>query len=535
MIFKKPYAFLIKNFKKIHLILVVTMSFLIFKSYKIFSFFSEYINNNYSAIIDYDTHTQYVNGIIFLVLFFTLGILIAIYYLLHHKNKPRRFYLNGIIYYIILIVYFAFMSNVFKGLFSMSLESKTIRAYHDISLIIMLPQLIFIIYSLITVVGFNIKKFNFGEDLKEFEITEKDNEEFEINVGFEGYKAKRNIRKTIRELKYYFVENKFIIGCIAIIASIFLVFSLISNLKKNDNNLNINANAINNNFSIKVMDSIISNLTPDGSVIKTNKHYLVVKLQIKNITDSMVSLDYSNYRLVTKNKVLTPSLQASHYFYDFALPYVGDKLKIDESRIIALAYEINKSEINNDFNLKIYKGTLNKDGKMVDDYNEVKLKPSIQLDKGDVVITELNEELLFDKSNVGDTTFKLLNYEYLSNYIYTYDMCHNNECVPKKDIVTIDYLNTKKDAILLIMDYEFNLDDTIPYYKYNSDVGNFVNSFMKIKYVSGNEINYSAVLNRTPLKVKDKLIIQVDKDVSLADEVQLIFTIRNKNYIIKLK
>ncbi|MBQ9833838.1 MAG: DUF4352 domain-containing protein [Bacilli bacterium] len=535
MIFKKPFAFLIKNFKKIHLILVVTMSFLLYRSYNIFSFFSDAISNNYSISVLSDTSSYYVNGLIYLILIFTLSILIAIYYLLRHKNKPRKFYRNAIIYYLILLFFFVFISGVFQDLIGAAVESKTIIAYRDISLIMMVPQIGFIIYSIITVVGFNIKKFNFGEDLKEFEISEDDNEEFELNVGFEGYKTKRSIRKTMRELRYYVLENKFIISCIGIVLTIFLSFYLVSSLQKKDNNLNINASAINNNFSIKVIDSIISNLKPNGDTIENGKYYLAVKIDITNIADSKVSLDYSNYRLVTKNRKIYPNLQASHYFFDFASPYIGDKLRIDESRTIVLAYEVTEEELNDNFILKIYKGTINRNNKLVDDYNDVKLNPKKQLDKGDASIVSLNEELLFSSSNVGNTKFKLTSYEYTNKYIYTYDSCHNDECSVKKDIVTIDYLNTIRDAVLMVVDYDFILDEKTTYYKYNSKVNDFVSNFMKIKYVINGEIRYSVVVDRTPAKITDKLIIQVDKDISLAEEVQAIFTIRNKNYIIKLK
>lgn len=535
MIFRKPYAFLIKNFKKIHLILFLAMGFLFYKSYSIYSFFAEYINNNYSTVSSLDSITNYTSFIVYLILIIILIVFIAIYYLLQHKNKPRKFYLYSIIYYVVLLIFFSYMSGFFKNIFEIAIESKTIRAYRDISLIAMFSQIPFIIYSLITVVGFNIKKFNFGEDLKEFEISAEDNEEFELNVGFEGYKTKRSIRKTIRELKYYVLENKFVISCIGIILVVILAISLISTLKEKNNNLKGNAYAVNNNFSIKVMDSIISNLYPNGEVIENGKYYLAVKIEISNITNSSVSLDYSNYRLVTKGKRLVPNLQASHYFYDFGLPYMGDKLRIGETRIINLAYEISKSDLDNKFVLKIYKGTFNKDDKLVDDYNEVKLNPLKQLDKGDANIVLLNDELSFNNSNVGDTRFTLKAFEYASSYTYSYDVCHNNDCKTVKDIVTIDYLSVQKDAILMILDYDFLLDDKTAYYKYNNTLNSFVTNFMKFKYVIDGEIKYSSVINRTPLKVNDKLIIQVDKDVSVADEVQMIFTIRNKNYIIKIK
>ena len=58
MIFKKPYAFLIKNFKIIHLLLLAMIIIITLKYKKIVSFFSDYIN---SSINVYEkTASQYI-------------------------------------------------------------------------------------------------------------------------------------------------------------------------------------------------------------------------------------------------------------------------------------------------------------------------------------------------------------------------------------------------------------------------------------------------------------------------------------------
>ena len=43
MIIRKPYAFLIKYFKIIHIILFISMTFLLFKTRNIYMFFREYL------------------------------------------------------------------------------------------------------------------------------------------------------------------------------------------------------------------------------------------------------------------------------------------------------------------------------------------------------------------------------------------------------------------------------------------------------------------------------------------------------------
>ena len=49
MILKKPYAFLIKYFKVINLLISLLAGYSAYRFYKIITFFNEYINSNYYA------------------------------------------------------------------------------------------------------------------------------------------------------------------------------------------------------------------------------------------------------------------------------------------------------------------------------------------------------------------------------------------------------------------------------------------------------------------------------------------------------
>ena len=80
--------------------------------------------------------------------------------------------------------------------------------------------------------GFDVKKFNFKSDLKELEITDKDSEEIELNLNFQTYKAERTIRRFIRELKYYYLENKKVIYIIGAALVIILGFLIYKNTEK---------------------------------------------------------------------------------------------------------------------------------------------------------------------------------------------------------------------------------------------------------------------------------------------------------------
>ena len=61
MILKKPYKFLIKHFRMIHLILAIMSGYLLAKTNNILGFFNEYLNNN-ETLIGTGTVSEYFNN-----------------------------------------------------------------------------------------------------------------------------------------------------------------------------------------------------------------------------------------------------------------------------------------------------------------------------------------------------------------------------------------------------------------------------------------------------------------------------------------
>ena len=63
MILRKPYAFLIKNFKKINIILLALVIFILWKNLSLYSFVKDYIQTGI-----YNTKFDSINNYIILVL-----------------------------------------------------------------------------------------------------------------------------------------------------------------------------------------------------------------------------------------------------------------------------------------------------------------------------------------------------------------------------------------------------------------------------------------------------------------------------------
>jgi Na+/melibiose symporter-like transporter len=101
VILRKPYAFLIKNFKKIHLIIFLLTAFTIYNSSRILSFFNDYVLNK-TAFYSNSLADEYIFGYMYILSILISVFSIIIYILMKQKEKPRKLYIIMIILYIAL-------------------------------------------------------------------------------------------------------------------------------------------------------------------------------------------------------------------------------------------------------------------------------------------------------------------------------------------------------------------------------------------------------------------------------------------------
>ena len=98
MIIRKPYAFLIKNFRKIHIFLLILSFYVAYKLLDISKFINEFMKlGTYDLYAD--PVSKHITGLLsFSVILITIGG-IALLFLLRHKGKPWKIYLVPIIEY----------------------------------------------------------------------------------------------------------------------------------------------------------------------------------------------------------------------------------------------------------------------------------------------------------------------------------------------------------------------------------------------------------------------------------------------------
>lgn len=207
MILKKPYGFLIKHFKIIHLFLTGLYIFLLIKVNSLLNYYNGYLagtENRLNAI-------KLVTNYYLIAVILSIIICLIIYALMKYKKKPKLLYVVLIILYIITAI---IINIAYSGLQQIyiynTLDLKTLRLYQDILRILTVFQYISIGFTLIRGLGFDIKKFNFKDDIADLNLNIDDQEEVELTLGSnEG--LFRRLRKKIREYTYYYKDRKSVV------------------------------------------------------------------------------------------------------------------------------------------------------------------------------------------------------------------------------------------------------------------------------------------------------------------------------------
>ena len=254
MILRKPYAFFMKVFRPIHLLLAFALAYLIYLSSKLLGFFNEYMYSSSTGV------TSSIKSIIKSNLLYIIPIVLIAFSLLFfgimfRKKKPYKFYLINIFAFIGVIIINLYTTNLIATLEENLVSIKIIKLMHDLVVISLIIQSLSFVFMIIRGTGVDFKKFSFDNTVSKFNINEEDREEFEINVNVDFNESKANRKRFLRNLKYFFQERKLliIISSIVVLAATLLLtlyFIFNDNTKKEGIYYNVST------FNIKVNNTI---------------------------------------------------------------------------------------------------------------------------------------------------------------------------------------------------------------------------------------------------------------------------------------
>lgn len=504
MILRKPYAFLIKYFKVIHLILTFFSIYLVFKTSGMLSYFNDFISGNVGKL----DAINYISSFYIFIIILSVIMCLVIITLMRYKKKSYLLYIILIGYYLMTLWLINYSINGLYDVYVSSIDTKGVLLHRDVLRIGVVIQYIFVGITLVRGLGFNIKKFNFADDLVELNIDVSDDEEVELTVGnFSGFRRKLN--RNIRELKYAYLENKLffvVIFCVLIFGMFGFYFV--------DNMIFNRVYKVNDvfefeDFKFKIVNSYITNISYSGKNISSDNKFVVVKMEVSNngalkeinTADLMLELNGKSY----SNKVIT-----SNKFSDIGNLYKGQKFKGNKTYLFV--YEVSSDLKYNDAIL-VYG----------DDKKKAKL---------DIIDLDKNEESV--NYNIGDTinlsetflmkgSLKINYYEISESFDYSYEYEMLGEV--NTGNITISSVN----GVIMNLKMESSYDDKFSNYS-------FLDKYAALKYKI-NDVEYVSriFLDKTPGSYKEGLYLVVDREVMNADEVWFDIKVRNKSYIYKLK
>lgn len=526
MILRKPYAFFIKHFRLIHFILSFLMLYCIYYSKRLLDFFNEYIIDSIN-LKGQELILIYAPNLYQLMPFLIIAVLAIILVIMIMKKKPTMLYIINIA----LCIYTAIIIQVAKGTLGTMeismIDARAVRLIRDLVMISFILQIIGTTIVLIRSIGFDVKKFDFKQDLKDLEISEEDREEFEVEFKFDKNKARRNVRRKLRFLKYAYKENKTLIQIISVIAIVLLMSTTGYYYTKRDKPVSENTYIINNGVTLKINKSYITNTDYKGNIIDEDSLFVILKVDMKVNDSTYSSLDIATTKLSVGEYSYIPTYDYKETFFDFGSVYLGDKLTTEYQERI-LVYQIPKQLIDEKIEFHfVNKTTMNK--------KRVKLKLNDLTLKQNEAKLNLNEELDFKDSILSGYKIIINDFDIQRKYKLSYNFCYNNECVESYEYI-VPTINTNTDKTILKIIGTLTTSKTIPKLY---DLYDIINTFGTINYkVNGIiKVNQIALKEIISSKANENNIFYIEVPIELdnADTISIKFKIRNKIYEYVLK
>ena len=531
MILRKPYAIMIKYFKIIHLIILACLIYIEYSYSGIGSLVNTLIN---SRTYTYAGADVYINMSVFIFMGAALLLSGAVFWLLRAKNKPTGLYIFLLIYLVLNVVATIYFYSVLNTLISNNVEADTLSLIRDLLFIIRLPGYFLIVMCLIRGIGFNIKQFNFSKDIEELKIAEKDSEEFEVMVGQNNYKYMRFIRRTIRELRYYILENTLaIMGVIAVLVIVLGYFGVryyFQFMKKIENQQVTSINGIDYvvNHAYETTEDF------NGERIKDGYKYVVLNMSFNNTTNADKKLDIDTISLVNKQIHYYPTLSYNSKFYDIGVGYDKDEVLHTREMIDRLVvFEIPDTTNTDGFVLRIEYGITSKSSKIISNYIQFDLN-IINIDTEDKQNeVNLNEKISTNVNNENKYDITINGYKIQENYNSRYVICNRKlECQSFNTLITANNYNK---MTMMIVDYKSTMyDDAVFTQSFNTN-NKVLSNYAYVEYILNNRIYFEKVNIVPNSDIEDKAFFLVDRRILEATSIKLHFKFRNNSYVVPLK
>ena len=528
MILKKPLAFLIKHFRFIHFLLVVVSVYLIYKTSAVLVFFNEYISSTTSLAGTTLASTLITPLMYFFVFVMMLGTALILT-ILKLKDKPIKFYIFNIFVCVIVLAIFLYDYTILERLEYVLVEIRTLELARDFLFVSIILQNLSLIWLGVRAAGFDIKSFNFTENLDELEISEEDSEEFEVDLDIDKHLYTRYIKKIKRFSLYMLKENKLLVTLSILIILGLSLYIVYLNKGVYEETLNTNQAFSTNEFVINVESSYYTETDNRGVNLTENNGVVILRIQAKNKTIVDKILNMGRFALVINNKFYYHTTNYKEKLMDLGYSYSSEKIDTDFSKYI-LVFEIPKNLKDSDMILK-YADTNNKEIKV----DVTPLDLTKERKKDDV---RIQQDLVFKDSPIKNTIFRIDEFAISDKFKIEYKYCYEKDnCYDSYEYVNATTSGNEKKSLFKLVG-EVQIDKSVSIEPI-STVYKFMRYFATIRYnVEGIQNTIKGEVKIvSPLKTENKneYYIEVPSDMKKADSIEIVFNVRNYIYTYKIK
>lgn len=513
MIIRKPYAFLIKYFKLIHFFILLVSTYIFFKSMNVLDFFNEYVSTR--QFIESDTLINDTIPIAIIVFsIFLIAACSSIVILFKRKDKPTLFYISSVIYYLVFIIVCSLSRAIINTIIFDGIDPRIARIVRDVWLIAVILQFAVIGFSLIRTLGFDVKKFNFGEDLHELQIEADDDEEVEITTAFDADKLKMKVAMQKEELKSFFYQNKFMIIVILILLVVVIPSTLVARNIIANKRYKIGEVIDLDDFNLKITGAYVTKKNYKGDTLfKGNNSYLIVSFNINNLKEEERGITLNNLRLEVNDKIYMPKTSYYEHFSDLGTGYDGFKISKESKDYIAV-YAINDEDLEHEMIIR-YADRLTVKNSQVDAvYYRTIIEPeNIDIEKT-LVNRTIGQDLIIDYNELKGTKLNISHYNLKDKFTYE---------VNGKTRYIINSV-----GLVLSLNYDFTSNGI--------SFSDFLTKNVSLKYKYNNNVYSQKISNITPANYKtDEIYLAVSENLKDATEINLVINVRNTEYVYKIK
>ena len=523
MIIRKPYAFLIKNFRKIHIVLLIISIYVAYKLLDVNSYVNEFMRLGTYDIYD-NPISKHISGWLNLLIILLIIGSMSLLILLRYKKKPWKLYLIPVIEYTTLILVLSMIKNFFNG-YSSTVDMADLRLTQDLLFISLVSQVASIAIFIMRILGLDTKKFQFNFDQEFLELSESDREEVEIGINIDKRVLLRNYKRLKRYANYFYQEHRTICRIVIVLIVGNILFQTYRLIFITHKSYSEGQSYTVNGLTFTLNGAYYTDKDYTGNIIDNLNNFLILDMTVENHgEEKKINLENFHIKNGTNDYQTTHKLYASE-FRDLGTSYESTKVINKNSKLnYIIIYRVENTIRKNRFVLYYQEksGYLRKIKLNVKDISKLEEIYYIEVDVSfEVKEYSMGDDLVLNIPSKPDTiSFDTASIDTTATFV-----------VRSCDMLSVCDYETKTietDSNYRILKLDFSSEN----YEAKNMI-DFLRNYGKLKYIDNENKELDLDIENAANELQDgkSVFLKIPKEYNNPSDFSIKLIIRNKQYI----